>query len=80
MLVRAVSEERKDTEPHVSSRGETQVLLPTETPGGKFRGLVGGQGWGGADGGVVLKEADFRTRIFPRTDKLPESLAVAQGC
>ena len=40
---------------------------------------MGGQEWGGADG-VVLKEADPRTRIFPRRDKLSESLEGAQGC
>lgn len=38
------SEERKETsgaKPQISTRGETQVLLPTETWGENFRSLVG---------------------------------------
>lgn len=74
MLLRTVSEERKErkrTEPRVSTRGETHVLLPTETQVRNFRGLSGGQEWRGAGGGVVLKEADPWTRILLRNRQAP---------
>ena len=60
--------EGKGTEP---IGGETQVLLPAETHGGNFRGLVGRQRWGGAGGGVVFKEAGPKTGILPWNRQAP---------
>lgn len=66
---------KKETGPRVSTTGNTQVLS-AETLQEKFRGLSGEQEqvmeW------LVLKEADPRTRIFPRSRQAPESLEAIQ--
>lgn len=79
MLPRAVSEERKETKPRVSTTGETGALVPAETWTGNFRGLSGGQEWEEqTTERLVSRKLILGLEPSPGTDKLPESIEDSQ--